>query len=194
MADEDSKLRPSQKAWREANKDRLKAYAAAYYAANKERLDRANVERYRANPDAYKERARKWEKKNIERKRELRAEYRAKYRDRIKEFSRVDWQKHNAKRRAAKATHRAKFPELAAHYVRLRQTRKKQATPVWADLAAIKAIYKQAAELSKQTGVKHHVDHEIPLKHPLVCGLHVPANLRVIRGAENQSKGNKFGD
>ena len=64
--------------------------------------------------------------------------------------------------------------------------------PAWADLNAIKAIYKKASELSKSNGIKWHVDHEIPLKHPLVCGLHNEFNLRVIPARENQSKGNKL--
>lgn len=147
---------------------------------------------YKANPEAYKERARKWDADNHERKLELRAEYRARYPDKIKEFSRADWQKHNAKRKAAKAEYRAKFPELGAHFCRLRQSRKMQATPAWADLTAIKALYKQAAQLRKRTGEAWHVDHVIPLKHPFVCGLHVHANLQVIPARANQSKGNRL--
>lgn len=190
MAAEDS-TRAYQKAWRAANKEKLKVYAAAYYAANKARMNAEAAARYRTDPDSYKARARKWEREHVERKRELRAKYRAASRETLRVKSRSDWQKHNAKRKAAKAAYRARFPELGAHHVRLRQTRQQRATPAWADLSAIKSFYKRAAELSAQ-GVKHHVDHEIPLKHPLVCGLHVPANLRVIPAAVNQSKGNRL--
>jgi hypothetical protein len=191
MAAKDSTRAAYQKAWRAANKEKLKAYAAAYYVANKARMNAEAAARYRSDPDSYKERSRKWERDNAERKRELRAQYRKKYREKLRLKSLEDWRKHNAKRRAAKAAHRAKYPEVWAHYCRLRQTRKQRATPAWADLAAIKAIYRLAAELSR-AGVKHHVDHDIPLKHPLVCGLHVEHNLRVIPAVENQSKGNRL--
>lgn len=65
------------------------------------------------------------------------------------------------------------------------------ATPPWADLEAIGAIYLECARKTKETGVLHHVDHDIPLRHPLVCGLHVPANLRVLPATDNIRKSNR---
>lgn len=62
--------------------------------------------------------------------------------------------------------------------------------PAWADRQAIAAAFKHARELTKLTGIRHSVDHIVPLNHPIVCGLHCPANLRVIPLAENMRKSN----
>lgn len=74
----------------------------------------------------------------------------------------------------------------------------KKVTPPWADQAAIEAVYVEAKRLDKETGVKHHVDHQVPLKgvnskgEHVVCGLHVHFNLVAIPGRENNKKSNKF--
>ena len=65
-------------------------------------------------------------------------------------------------------------------------------TPKWADKNAIKEFYKEAKRLTKETGIAYHVDHIVPLRHPLVCGLHVENNLRVIPYFENNQKSNYF--
>lgn len=68
------------------------------------------------------------------------------------------------------------------------QTRR--ATPPWADSRAIAAFYAEARRLTRETGELHVVDHVVPKINPLVCGLHVPANLRVIHWLENTAKSN----
>mgnify|MGYP000902553684 FL=1 len=65
-------------------------------------------------------------------------------------------------------------------------------TPPWADHDLIREVYAEARRLTRQTGVEHHVDHEIPLRGRLVSGLHVHTNLRAIPGGENILKGNRF--
>ena len=47
-------------------------------------------------------------------------------------------------------------------------------------------------KMTSQTGIKHEVDHIIPLQSPFVCGLHVEYNLQVITAKMNRSKGNKL--
>jgi hypothetical protein len=58
--------------------------------------------------------------------------------------------------------------------------------------AQIIAIYDEARILTEATGVRHHVDHMIPLLGREVCGLHVPWNLRIITADENRKKNNRF--
>jgi hypothetical protein len=65
---------------------------------------------------------------------------------------------------------------------------------VWADLGKIRAIYKMAAQLTKETGIPHEVDHMLPIKGRKVSGLHVHFNLQVIPAMDNRKKFNKFAE
>lgn len=67
--------------------------------------------------------------------------------------------------------------------------------PVWLnkeDRSKIRQIYFEARRLSNETGIKHAVDHIIPLNGKSVCGLHVPWNLQILTKQENSSKRNRI--
>ena len=73
-----------------------------------------------------------------------------------------------------------------------RRTRvRKGATPAWANLDQILAIYRMAQQLASQTGAKYHVDHIVPLQSDIVCGLHCEANLQVLPALANLQKHNR---
>lgn len=63
-----------------------------------------------------------------------------------------------------------------------------RSAPEW----MIREAYALAALRTKLTGIKWHVDHIIPLRNSMVCGLHCEKNLQVIPARDNISKGNRF--
>lgn len=98
------------------------------------------------------------------------------------------------KTRAYTKAHRHEFNAREAN----RRAAKLKATPPWLTpdhKAQIAVLYKEAARLTRETGIEHHVDHIVPLKAKdrrtgkrVASGLHVPWNLRVVPGPENLSK------
>lgn len=72
-----------------------------------------------------------------------------------------------------------------------RYAAKTNATPLWSDAFLIDEVYDIAARRSDVTGIEWQVDHIVPLRSRLVCGLHCEANLRVIPARINQRKNNR---
>jgi hypothetical protein len=86
-------------------------------------------------------------------------------------------------------------PEKKLALIAKRKAAQIQRTPWWItaeDWTVIQNFYAEAKRLEAQTGVKHHVDHIIPLQGKNVSGLHVPNNLRVIPAKDNQQKSNNY--
>jgi hypothetical protein len=91
-----------------------------------------------------------------------------------------------------RAEHRKAKPELCRASGAARKAAKINATTNFASMELIKNLYKQAKELTESTGVEHHVDHIVPLRHPLVSGLHWEGNLQIITAEENLKKSNRY--
>lgn len=66
------------------------------------------------------------------------------------------------------------------------------ATVPWADLAKMRALRDEAKRLTAETGIRHVLDHDIPLTHKYVCGLNVHNNLVVMPWKANAAKGNRW--
>ena len=80
----------------------------------------------------------------------------------------------------------------AKHAALRSRRRASERLPAWASKEAIERMYRVARRVSEVTGVKHHVDHIIPLRGKRVSGLHVETNMRVIAADQNWSKNNRF--
>ena len=162
--------------YRKLNKEKILAQKRKHYAKNRDRL----LAEKRAEYKEKKEQKLLYQKQYYENNKEARIvahkEYFKNNPNYYKEF-------------------RKKYPEkLNAKEVK-RKASKMQRTPAWLtpiDFERIQNAYKLAALQTKLTGEPWHVDHIIPLQGKIVSGLHVPSNLKVIRGSENCSKRNNF--
>lgn len=89
--------------------------------------------------------------------------------------------------------HQKKYPERNTANVAKYNANKKQAVPCWMstlELSRIKSLYKIARHISKITGVRHEVDHIVPLRGKEVSGLHTIYNLQIITKQDNLQKSN----
>jgi 5-methylcytosine-specific restriction endonuclease McrA len=122
----------------------------------------------------------KYEQEHVESIKAAKQVYRTKNRERRNKYYNA-WAKANRQKMTAKTARR-----LAAQEKRV---------PSWLteeDWALIHSFYAKAAELTKNTGIPHEVDHIIPLRGENISGLHVPSNLQVLTKHQNAVKSNKY--
>ncbi len=125
-----------------------------------------NKSHYLKNREREILRAKEWTRANIERAREL----------------------FNASKKRQRITHPER--KIAENTARVEYV--KRATPPWANMFYIREAYHLAKVREQVLGGKWHVDHVIPLRGKLVCGLHVENNLQVIPAKVNVRKHAKF--
>lgn len=108
----------------------------------------------------------------------------------------IKWQQENKEKYAEKSK---RYYEKEKHRIfawqALARAAKRNAVPKWLNKELkqkIQDFYIEARTKTKETGVNYEVDHIVPLMGDVVCGLHVPWNLRVITRFENRSKANTF--
>jgi hypothetical protein len=148
-----------------------KEAARRWYHANKEKA-KASMRRYQADPDN---------------------------REKINTINRRNKQAYRARQKALQAPKPPQEPSTPYYQTdrgraatRAKAARRRRALCSWADKDLIRQIYEMAQVLTKEVGVKYHVDHVIPLRNKLVCGLHNEHNLRVIPAIDNLRKKNRF--
>jgi len=134
---------------------------------------------YKADPVYHRAFTKRWQAKNTDKKRAYSEQYYSNPINRERRhFMHQKWAARNLD------YYRAKDAQ--------RRAQKQNATPWWADLDAIRAIYAEMLRLNKETGIAHHVDHIVPLVSKKVCGLHVSWNLRIVTATENMKKHNRL--
>jgi hypothetical protein len=108
-------------------------------------------------------------------------------------LARKEYERNSESYKKRAAIWRSKNPAKAVMAGRKRQLALTRATPLWlteAQWAEMNAIYDRAWSLVRSTGVKHEVDHIIPLRHKRASGLHIAMNLAIIPKTDNRRKSN----
>jgi len=101
------------------------------------------------------------------------------YKERKREASRRYYQRN-----------KAKWDKMFAKRRRQEKLARRAATET--DNQAMKRMKLEAQIRTIDSGVKHEVDHVIPLIHPKVCGLSTKHNLQVLTKAANRRKAARF--
>jgi|ERR1700679_863504 len=160
----------------EAEKAYQREYHKRYYQANKEKI---------------KAQATEWQKDNDERAKDLRRAWQAANKEKRLAQQRKNYTKPDSARKLSNKKWRRDNPAKLRAIRARREAARIMATPDWANREAIFKIYEECRMTSELTGEEYHVDHIVPLRSKLVCGLHVEWNLQVIEGSENKRKGNR---
>lgn len=174
------------------NHEERKTYAREWHRANKKRLEAKTTpeERKAKRHEIYVRRAEQakaarkaYYEKNIDRCREA-----AKKR---REAAILTDEQRAARAQYRKSHYQANKEKSFEYTIRRSRTMRGQ-TPSWADIEAMRTIYKTCIDMNKEAGcIAYHVDHVIPLRGKEVSGLHVPDNLRIVPAIENLKKGTK---
>lgn len=101
-----------------------------------------------------------------------------------------------AKREVSARSARKNAARVKAAKIRY-ESKLARATPSWLtadDWNEMNALYERARRLTRETGIRHQVDHIHPINGKTISGLHVPKNLQVLTQAENVSKSNRYAE
>ena len=178
-------------------KEERTAYDKAYREANREKIVAYKKTWYKANSDKTKAHSRAYREANLDKEKTRGKIYREANPNKINTYNKA-WRKANPdKAKASTKAWQINNPDKLNAYAAKRRAIKLQCTPAWADLEAIKQVYADCEEINIAARLagcteKFVVDHIIPLQGTNVSGLHIAINLQIITQKENSEKSNKF--
>lgn len=187
-----SELRRGYKSW---CNECIQEYNAGYYVDNSDVIKENTSEYYYENHEESLVSRRKYHHENYQNFKEKKKEYALENYEYFQKYYKNYYLEHRDERlesvRLYVSLNRGKVTALSALY----RAMKLQATPKWLTKEhkqQIQEIYIESARLTKETGIRHAVDHLVPLQGRTVCGLHVPWNLQILTFSENSKKSNKL--
>jgi len=171
--------------WRTVNAARVKVKALLWVQNNRDKLN-ARARRWRANNRAkHRQYTLAYEAANREKRRAQRKAWKENNREGYAEWSRRYYEANRAKIRS----YISKWAKQNKAHLRasalLRNSRMKLQLHPDNDENAASAFYTEAARMTKETGILHHVDHIIPLD---AGGWHHHLNLQILPHYINTSK------
>lgn len=170
----------------------------AYYVRHREKIAAKNSihqkRRYERDGDRLRavarERMKKYRSENVElcRERARKSQSKPAAKKRMSEYGKK-WRAANVEKCRLNSLKHRDSANQNSYLRRLSATKSRQA---WANRFFMREAYDLARRRTMTTGFAWHVDHIVPLRSKLVCGLHCEQNLAVIPGRGNSSKGNRY--
>jgi hypothetical protein len=171
-----------------------KAQNKEWYLANREKALAKQRENVLSRYEEVKEYQKKYRQENKEKSKEYKRQYYLENKEKVLNKS-LKYQKENPdktlkRNKKYKKTEKGRINFQV--YRNARRKRERHASLGGIFHKEILAIYNECKRITLQTGIKHEVDHIIPVMHKDVSGLHVPWNLQIIPAKANKQKTNKL--